>query len=1114
MEGSAPDQAAVSEPHGLAQEDVGLEDKEYGGEEDFGLRVPLKVADPKLPSAEEVEAHNLTHLPYRSWCPHCVRGKGKTMDHRRASREKIVRELHVDYCFMSARGDESTKCIVVAKDYDSKSVMASVVPVKGSSREFPARRIIAFIRELGLEGQDIVLRSDQEPALQDLLRDVGKRRVPAKTFYEVSPVGSSASNGVAERGVQTVEGQIRVLKDALEARLGARVPSDHNVLAWLVEFAGTVVNRYEVGRDGKTPHERLRGKASRLIGLEFGEKVNFRRTAIGTRMAKLDSLWSDGVFLGYRSVSGEIVVGTQDGVFKTRTVRRKAFEHRWQRDNLDMVGGVPWRTAPAEDEEQDVMPAVDIRMELPDVEVPRPPEGETRPIPRRLYIRTQDIERHGATVNCKGCVATLRGQRGIPHTEACRKRLTDEIEQCDEGDRVKCARRREIEFYEHALQAKDQEMKRKAGGEEDAGAKRKRSGEDTGGASGSGLVRAGGPAVRAEMRGAKRSAEDPPADESRGDPAGGGIVGEKDQDAEMGYVGFQAYDEDGGLWMVACKEPEEDVEEALQDGPPWVNDPGLADAAAFRDDRTGKPLDAKKVRAAREEELQELDRRVWQEADVNECWEKKGRGPIGVRWVDVDKGFGVHRSRLVAKDFRPKSRVGDREDLFAATPPLELVKMTIAKAARSPRGSKGARKVMFIDISKAHLYAPMLEEDFVEYPPERHKEGKCARLLNTLYGMRSAASNWEKEYSATLEEKAFRPGQATAVAFYNEERDVRIVVHGDDLVIEGFDPDIEWVRDVLAAKYLIKVRGVLGPDAEDQKSIVILGRVLEWREEELWWEADPRHVERILEACGVSEGNSSVVPGVRLQEEVGDEEGLEGEELTRFCSVAARANFLAQDRPDIRYAVKELCRDMAKPTRASWRKMKKLARYLKGQPRMVQKIKLGAEGMGDEVKVIVDSGWAGCSSTRRSTNGGCIMVGDVCFKSWSTTQRVVALSSGEAEYYAAVKGASEGLGFIAGCVDLGIWKPGGVTIKVLTDSSACKGICQRTGLGRVRHIDVALLWLQDMVRRGRISMRKVPGKENPADVFTKYLAGARIAEVSNSLGFYVQGGRSIVVDAA
>ena len=202
---------------------------------------------------------------------------------------------------------------------------------------------------------------------------------------------SSASNGVDERGVQTVEGQIRVLKDAFETRVGAQIPSNHNILA--------------VGRDGKTPFERFRGKQSRLIGLEFGEKVNFRRTAVGVGMAKLDSLWSDGVFLVYRSVSGEIVVGTESGVFKTRTVQRKAFEHRWHKQNMDMVGGVPWRASTGADGEEGIMPAVNIGMEMPEVDIPR--------APRRLYIRAKDIERHEATSNCKGCIATLRGEGGV-----------------------------------------------------------------------------------------------------------------------------------------------------------------------------------------------------------------------------------------------------------------------------------------------------------------------------------------------------------------------------------------------------------------------------------------------------------------------------------------------------------------------------------------------------------------------------------------------------------------------------------------------------------------------------------------------------------------------------
>ena len=77
------------------------------------------------------------------------------------------------------------------------------------------------------------------------------------------------------------------------------------------------------------------------------------------------------MFLEYRSISGEIVIGTESGVFKTRTVQRKAYEHRWSKENMDMVGGVPWKASPSEDSEEGIMPAVDIGLEMPEVEIPR-----------------------------------------------------------------------------------------------------------------------------------------------------------------------------------------------------------------------------------------------------------------------------------------------------------------------------------------------------------------------------------------------------------------------------------------------------------------------------------------------------------------------------------------------------------------------------------------------------------------------------------------------------------------------------------------------------------------------------------------------------------------------
>ena len=69
-----------------------------------------------------------------------------------------------------------------------------------------------------------------------------------------------------------------------------------------------------------------------------------------------------------------------------------------QAPSYDACGGCQaHQKTPDEDEEEAIMPAIDIGMEMPEVEIPRVPTEDQRPIPRRLYIRVKDIERHGAT---------------------------------------------------------------------------------------------------------------------------------------------------------------------------------------------------------------------------------------------------------------------------------------------------------------------------------------------------------------------------------------------------------------------------------------------------------------------------------------------------------------------------------------------------------------------------------------------------------------------------------------------------------------------------------------------------------------------------------------------
>ena len=87
-------------------------------------------------------------------------------------------------------------------------------------------------------------------------------------------MGSSGSNGVVERAVQAVEGQIRVMKLALEDRIGKEVKADSCIVTFMAEYAAYMMNRLEVGKDGKTPYERVKGKAATLLGVEFGEKFS------------------------------------------------------------------------------------------------------------------------------------------------------------------------------------------------------------------------------------------------------------------------------------------------------------------------------------------------------------------------------------------------------------------------------------------------------------------------------------------------------------------------------------------------------------------------------------------------------------------------------------------------------------------------------------------------------------------------------------------------------------------------------------------------------------------------------------------------------------------------
>ena len=124
------------------------------------------------------------------------------------------------------------------------------------------------------------------------------------------------------------------------------------------------------------------------------------------------------------------------------------------------------------------------------------------------------------------------------------------------------------------------------------------------------------------------------------------------------------------------------------------------------------------------------------------------------------------------------------------------------------------------------------------------------------------------------------------------------------------------------------------------------------------------------------------------------------------------------------------------------------------------------------------------------------MLGNHTVHHFSSTQSNVALSSAEAELNASVKCTSELIGLrnlMNGfAVDL--------YLELSLDSSAAKGICQRRGSGKVKHLEVKQLWLQEKVFKKEIKMNKIPRAVNPSDCLTHYWTAKDVFDHFQLLG--------------
>ena len=182
--------------------------------------------------------------------------------------------------------------------------------------------------------------------------------------------------------------------------------------------------------------------------------------------------------------------------------------------------------------------------------------------------------------------------------------------------------------------------------------------------------------------------------------------------------------------------------------------------------------------------------------------------------------------------------------------------------------------------------------------------------------------------------------------------------------------------------------------------------------------------------------------------------------------------------------------------------MKRIGKFLCARPRVVWEFPNQEEP--DVIDIYVDANWAGCRRTRKSTSGGCAMLGKHCLKAWSKTQSIIAKSSGESELFGVIRGSAEGLGLVTLGGDLGSV----LKTRVHVDANAAKGMVERRGLSRVRHIEVDNLWIQEQEARRMLPLSKVFGGDNPADLMTKNVGIDLAIKHMTTMGIRFEQGRS------
>ena len=406
-------------------------------------REPKLPQDPGQPTQREIDEHNISHHPFRSWCPYCCMGKAVASPRRTSqSRDADIKAtgpptVSFDYCWADGKAEqdneddrengEKSGAPVLIMYVDATDSMFTISVKRKGPIPWVVSYIVSKLETIGYGGMKVTVKSDGEPAILALVSAVAVAR-KAETPLIQSPKRESKCNGAVERAVRTWRAQLITMRCHLEAEIKFELRPKQAIMEWLIMWASEVRNYFRVGSSGRTSYELITGhRFPATVGI-FGEKMMFMVTPPKQGRNKWKPVYTPGIFLGVQGRTGESIFHDDHGIHRARNVRRLPRDDRWDKDSVNKVNvGV------AEYVTGDPQDPVTVVVQRPPEPLAPAPEPRV-PIPRRVRLGKSDFEKHGYTAGCPGCIHyATEGSARAGHNEACRARMEKLMSETEEG---------------------------------------------------------------------------------------------------------------------------------------------------------------------------------------------------------------------------------------------------------------------------------------------------------------------------------------------------------------------------------------------------------------------------------------------------------------------------------------------------------------------------------------------------------------------------------------------------------------------------------------------------------------------------------------------------------